>query len=110
MNNKLDATLQTYNDKTVPATWVMDNAVDFHVGFVHGIRKAIEELRSQKKYWYEVTQSAEDESHGWIQLTEDEAALISKVTDSDNWTNTEMGSWTGWFGIDLESKCETKPE
>ena len=52
MNNNLDTRLQTYNDTTVPTTWVMDNAVDFHVGFVHGIRKAIEELRSQKKYWY----------------------------------------------------------
>ena len=27
------------------------------------------------RYWYKVTQAAEDESYGWVQLTEDEAAL-----------------------------------
>ena len=109
MNNNLDAILQTYNDTTVPTTWVMDNAVDFHVGFVHGIRKAIEELRSQKKYWYKVIQSAEGRSYGWVHLTEDEAALIAKVSDSNNWINSEIDDWSGSFWIELDSKRKTKP-
>lgn len=62
-----------------------------------------------KKYWYQVSLSAEGTSYGWVQLTEDEAKAVSYASRMENWVRVESEPWSGSFYIDLESKRERKP-
>ena len=53
-----------------------------------------------KFYWY-VTNSADDESTGYVLLTKKEAELIAFVTNMDNWKEGNISQWGGYFTIDM---------
>ena len=59
-----------------------------------------------KKYRYNVGLSAEEESTGTVDLTKEQAKVVAYATNSDNWDNTEFGTYTGAFWIDIENPME----
>lgn len=56
----------------------------------------------EKKMAYEVTQSAEGYSYGYVILTRAEAELVAKVSNPDNWLKSNIDRWSGSFRIDLD--------
>lgn len=53
------------------------------------------------KKWYNVSISAEGETSGWIDLTEEEAKAVEYATNIDNWEKLKPESWSGYFFIDI---------
>ena len=58
--------------------------------------------KEEKKYRYNVCQSAEGCTTGTILLTKTQAAAVEFATDTDNWDNLYEESYSGNFSISLE--------
>ena len=55
--------------------------------------------KSIKKY-YSVFLSAEDYTTGFVRLTQEEADLVARVTNIENWEYLDANPYSGYFGID----------
>ena len=54
---------------------------------------------AEKKYRCEVHQSAEEESHGIIYLTKAQYDAVKYATNTDNWKNASLETWSGSFWV-----------
>ncbi len=61
-----------------------------------------------KKYKYNVSLSADDETSGYIELTKKEAEIVSYATCEDNWKNAKLNPYSGSFYIDLNHPEEVE--
>ena len=59
-----------------------------------------------KKYRYEVSLCAEEDTIGTIDLTKKEAELVAWATDPANWNVRSSGNWCGYFSINLNNPME----
>lgn len=96
----LRCTEDTLNDETICEKCPVRKSMDIY-------RKANME---EKKYWYPISQSAEEELEGWIYLTEKEADFIAYASNSNNWEFVSGGGYCGSLWIDKEHKRIEKPE
>ena len=62
--------------------------------------------KDEKKYRYRVCQSAEGYTTGTILLTKAQAAAVEFATNTNNWDNLYEESYSGCFGIDINSPEE----
>lgn len=60
----------------------------------------------EKKYRYRVYQSAEGCTTGTVLLTKAQAEVVEFVTNPNNWDNLEVESYSGDFGIYIDSPEE----
>ena len=65
-----------------------------------GIASAI---NTSDKKGYRLTYSAEGDTTGIVMLTDAEAALVAKVTDTNNWLAVEQKGYSGYLKIDLDN-------
>ena len=63
---------------------------------------------TEKKFWFWVGTSAEDNDDGLVKLTMAEAILVKKVVDKGNWYGISGGGYTGSFWIDLDSAVDAE--
>lgn len=56
----------------------------------------------EKKYRYHVCQSAEGCTTGTILLTKAQAAAVEFATDTNNWDNLDVESYSGGFSIYID--------
>lgn len=76
------------------------------------LKKVISELQTkygeseEKKYKYFVSQSADDETCGYVKLTKREAEVVSYATYERNWEDVQSNPYSGSFYIDLEHPVE----
>ena len=61
-------------------------------------------MSEETKYWYPVSLSANGWSDGYVQLTEEEARIVSYATNPTNWTNATLEADSGSFMIDTFHK------
>lgn len=59
-----------------------------------------------KKYKYKVSNIADDETIGYIELTSDEARIVQYATNEENWNIIEQGEYSGGFEIDVNNPIE----
>ena len=62
--------------------------------------------KEEKKYRYRVYQSAEGYTTGTVLLTKAQAEAVEFATNSNNWDNLYEESYSGSFGIDINSPEE----
>lgn len=62
--------------------------------------------KEDKKYRYHVCQSAEGCTTGTILLTKAQAAAVEFATNTNNWDNIDVESYSGGFGIDIDNPEE----
>lgn len=62
----------------------------------------------KKKYRYKVGLHAEGSRTGTIDLTKEEAGIVTYATNPKNWKNDFYGEYYGEFRIDIEHPMETK--
>lgn len=60
----------------------------------------------EKKYRYHVYQSAEGDTTGTVLLTKAQAEAVYFATDTNNWDNLNVESYSGDFGIYVDSPEE----
>ena len=65
-------------------------------------RERVFSWKAVTKKYYRVSLSAEGWSDGYMLLTQEEAELIRKATNCNNWILPELDSWSGSFFIDTE--------
>ena len=76
------------------------------------LKKVVSELKTkygesdEKKYKYYVSQSAEEYSYGFVELTKREAEIVSYATNERNWEDKESNLYSGSFHINLEHPVE----
>lgn len=58
--------------------------------------------KQEKKYRYHVCQSAEGCTTGTILLTKAQAAAVEFATDTNNWDNLDVESYSGDFSIYID--------
>lgn len=59
-------------------------------------------IREFKKYRCEVALSAEEESTGVVYLTADEYWAVKYATNTENWKERNLSTWSGAFNIYCE--------
>jgi len=59
-----------------------------------------------KKYKYNISFGAEEETRGTIELTKKEAAIVAYAFDTDNWDIQEESEFSGRGWIDVENPME----
>lgn len=59
-----------------------------------------------KKYKYKVSNIADDETIGYIELTLDEARIVQYATNEENWNIIKQGEYSGGFEIDVNNPIE----
>lgn len=57
---------------------------------------------NKKKYYFPVANRAEDVSTGYMRLTREEAELVAKATNPENWERAEIEKYSGSFRIELD--------
>lgn len=62
--------------------------------------------KQEKKYRYHVCQSAEGCTTGTILLTKAQAAAVEFATDTNNWDNLDVESYSGGFSIYIDNSEE----
>lgn len=60
----------------------------------------------EKKYKYKVGLYADGSIEGFVELTKQEAELVSRITNPDNWEITEDGEYYGSFEIEIDNPIE----
>lgn len=63
-------------------------------------------MAKEKKYRYNICQSAEGTTSGTIDLTKKEASIVAYAIDTSNWNNLEEESWSGSCYIDIDNPME----
>lgn len=56
-----------------------------------------------KKYKFEVWNSAEDISTGYVILTMEQAKAVAYACNEDNWIDAKLNNYSGSFGIDIDN-------
>lgn len=59
-----------------------------------------------KKYKYKVSNIADDETIGYIELAPDEARIVQYATNEENWNIIKQGEYSGGFEIDVNNPIE----
>ena len=59
-----------------------------------------------KKYKYKVSNIADDETIGYIELTPDEARIVQYATNEENWNIIKQGEYSGGVEIDVNNPIE----
>lgn len=59
-----------------------------------------------KKYKYKVSNIADDETSGYIELIPDEARIVQYATNEENWNIIKQGEYSGGFEIDVNNPIE----
>lgn len=54
------------------------------------------------KYMYFISLSGEGDESGYVELTTEEAAIVHKALDSNNWENVISEAWAPTAFIDIE--------
>ena len=65
-----------------------------------------ERNKEEKKYRYRVCQSAEGWTTGTVLLTKAQAEAVEFATNTNNWDNLKVESFSGDFSIDINSPEE----
>lgn len=68
----------------------------------------IGEIAKGEKFWFRVGTCAEDYDDGFVKLTMEEAILVKKVVDKENWHCYSGDGYLGGFWIDLDSAVDAK--
>ena len=69
--------------------------------------KWIENLKSDdQKYKYKVSNSADDELEGYVNLTKEEAKIVQYATNPENWEIIKNGKYGGVFDIYINNPIE----
>ena len=80
--------------------WLMWNGIRGYTNSIIKLLKTLYDLdKEEKKQTYIVSLSAEDDSEGFIDLTEAEYQAVKKATNPENWRDATLGSWSGSFSI-----------
>lgn len=59
-----------------------------------------------KKYKYKVSNTADDATVGYIQLTPEEAKIVEYAMNEENWDIDKQGEYSGLFEIDVNNPIE----
>jgi cell wall assembly regulator SMI1 len=68
----------------------------------------VSDVDSSKKFWFNVFTSGEATSNGYVKLTMEDAILVSKVVNKENWFALYDESYSGSFAIDLSSAVDAE--
>ena len=83
-------------------TWKSDIYKDTYYTVIKYVFESVVHSGSEVKKWYYVTLSGEDDTDGYVRLTEKDAKIVAYATDKANWEGGNAQPWSGHFYIDTD--------